>query len=320
MAKLKFERKGAFSETLESKQAKAQEAMVEISEKLSTGDISEINISQIISPLKHDRVGYSELAIKEFAHSLKEVGQLQPIVIRVLPDGKYERIIGFRRILAAKEAGWTKIKAIVLNDISEEVAALMMLSENLHREDPNMYDQTLKLIEWISLSIKLTEEDVIKLLYRFRNYDSNKINDLTDEEKSLRDMVNTILEKTAKISLTTMVDRLRILSLDKRLIQAMREKGLQYSIAFELNKIKEKESFGPLLSRTLQERPSKNELKEWIKEWDKTFSYNEPIKEISIQSKAKDILKILTAKKIKSLNKENLEEIQLLLEKIKNLL
>lgn len=320
MAKLKFERKGAFSEALETEQVKVQEVLAVVSEKISAGDISEINISQIQSPLKHDRVGYSELAIKEFAQSLKEVGQLQPIVVRVLQDGTYERIIGFRRILAAKEAGWKKIKAIVLDNVSEEIAALMMLSENLHREDPNVYDQTLKLIEWISLSINLSEENVIKLLYRFRNFDSNKINDLSDEEKQLRDAISMILDKTAKISLTTMVDRLRVLSLDKRLIQAMREKGLSYSNAFELNKIKEEESFGSLLHRAIQEKPSKNEIKTWIKEWNKNFSENEPMKEVSIQSKAKDISKILTAKKIKSLNKENLEEIQLLLEKIKTLL
>lgn len=318
MAKIKFERKGAFASAVETENEKAQEALDVVTEKTSNGETLLIRLDVIENPTKHDRVGYSPIAIKELSQSLKELGQLQPIVVRLLPSGKYERIIGFRRILAAKMAGWTDINAVVLENIEDDVAALMMLSENIHREDPNVYDQTVKLIEFISLSIGMNEEELVKLLYRFRNFDSNKIDDLSEEEKDAREKVNIVLERTAKISLTTMVDRLRVLSLSSKLINAMREKGLSYTNAVELNKIKEEEIMESLLVRAILEKPSKNEVKSWIKA---IKSDDKQPKEMSkILNAIQSLSKALTVKKIQKIPKDNAEEIIKLLQKVENLL
>jgi ParB family chromosome partitioning protein len=318
MAKIKFERKGAFAAVVEEENAKVEVALQEIDKKVSNNDVISIDIESIKNPAKHDRIGYSQSAINEMALSLKEVGQLQPIVVRRLADDKFERIIGFRRILAAKVAGWSKIKAVVLDDISDDVAALMMLSENMHREDPNLYDQTLKLIEFIALSLKITEDELIKQLYRLRNFDSGRIDKLEEYEKEVREKIEVILERTAKITLRTMVDRLRVLSLDEDIIHAMREKGLAYANAVELNRVKNNEDRRMLLERAVKERPSKNEVILWIKSLkaDETKIPTQP----DIVEIAKRVNKLVSAKKITKLTKADQDKLLEYFSKISEIL
>ncbi|MHB8100359.1 MAG: ParB/RepB/Spo0J family partition protein [Sulfuricurvum sp.] len=318
MAKMKFERKGAFAAVVEEENAKVEAALQEIEKMTSNNDVISIDIETIKNPAKHDRVGYSQSTINEMALSLKEVGQLQPIVVRRLADDKFERIIGFRRILAAKVAGWSKIKAVVLDDISDDVAALMMLSENMHREDPNLYDQTLKLIEFIALSMKITEDELIKQLYRLRNFDSGRIDDLEEHEKEAREKIEVILERTAKITLRTMVDRLRVLSLDEDIIHAMREKGLAYANAVELNRVKNDEDRRILLERAVKERPSKNEVILWVKSLkaDETKKPTQP----GIVEIAKRVNKLVSAKRITKLTKANQDKLLEYFSKISEIL
>jgi len=307
MAKAKFERKGAFAAVVEEENAKVEAVLHEIKKRASDNDVIMLDIDTIKNPAKHDRVGYSQSTINEMALSLKEVGQLQPIVVRRLADNQFERIIGFRRILAAKVAGWNTIKAIILDDISDDVAALMMLSENMHREDPNLYDQTLKLIEFIALSMKITEEELIKQLYRLRNFDSGRLDDLEEHEKDAREKIEVILERTAKITLRTMVDRLRVLSLDENIIHAMREKGLAYANAVELNKVKNDEDRRVLLERAIKERPSKNEVILWVKAL-KGDDLNE-MPNLGIIEIAKKVTKLASAKKISKLTKADQDKL-----------
>jgi len=318
MAKMKFERKGAFAAVVEEENAKVEAVLKEVEKRVSTNNVAMIDIDIITNPKKHDRVGYSQSTINEMALSFKEIGQLQPIVVRALPNGKYERIIGFRRILAAKEAKWTQIKAIVLDEISDDVAALMMLSENMHREDPNIYDQTIKLIEFISISMGISEEELIKLLYRFRNFDSNRVDKLEENEKDAREKIEIILERTAKITLRTMSDRLRVLSLDEDIIHAMRERGLSYINAVEINKVKNDESRRVLLERAIEERPSKNEVIAWVKGL-KTDEITENMKN-GLLEMAKNITKGISAKSIKNLAKADQEKLMEYFKKIDEIL
>lgn len=315
---LRPERKGAFASAVAAETdriAQAEEALRAAAERTKSGDIIELDIESIVSPPKHDRVGYSQATINEMADSMKSVGQLQPIVVRLLENGSYERIIGFRRILAAKKAGMHTIKAIILEGISDDVAALMMLSENMHREDPNLYDQTLKLIDYISVSLGISDEELIKQLYRYRNFDSNRLDDIEENEKIVRERIEIILKKTAKITLTTMVDRLRVLSLDEEIIHAMREKGLTYANAVELNKVKNKEELKMLLLRAEKDKPSKNEVKEWVK----ALKGNVPTgKEVrgGIFEIAKNALKGVTEKQIRALSDSERERLSGLLEEL----
>lgn len=76
---------------------------------------------------------YDMNTIGQLADTLKEVGLIQPIRVRIV-DGHYEIVCGERRYRAAKLAGWKQIEGYIC-DVSDEVARDMILIENLQRED-----------------------------------------------------------------------------------------------------------------------------------------------------------------------------------------
>ncbi len=101
------------------------------------GELKEIPIDQIkISPFQTRRQ-FSEDQLEELAKSIREVGILQPPVVRPLPSGDgYELIAGERRFRAAQLAGLELLPAIV-RETGTEISAQATLIENLQRVDLN---------------------------------------------------------------------------------------------------------------------------------------------------------------------------------------
>ncbi|KUL61380.1 MULTISPECIES: ParB/RepB/Spo0J family partition protein [unclassified Streptomyces] len=104
----------------------------------------------LISPNpRQPREVFDEDALAELVTSIKEVGLLQPVVVRQLGAGRYELIMGERRWRACREAGLERIPAIV-RATDDEKLLLDALLENLHRaqlnplEEAAAYDQLLK--------------------------------------------------------------------------------------------------------------------------------------------------------------------------------
>ncbi|MEU8540136.1 ParB/RepB/Spo0J family partition protein [Streptomyces sp. NPDC048717] len=95
------------------------------------------------------RTVFDEDALAELVSSIKEVGLLQPVVVRRLDDERFELIMGERRWRACREAGLERIPAIV-RATEDDKLLLDALLENLHRaqlnplEEAAAYDQLLK--------------------------------------------------------------------------------------------------------------------------------------------------------------------------------
>ncbi|HEV2640690.1 MAG TPA: ParB/RepB/Spo0J family partition protein [Actinocrinis sp.] len=117
---------------------------------------AEIPVGEIVPNARQPRENFDLEAMDELIHSIKEVGLLQPIVVRTLTateaarDGaRYELIMGERRWRAAQQAGLELIPTIV-RDTEDERMLLDALLENLHRsqlnplEEAAAYDQLLK--------------------------------------------------------------------------------------------------------------------------------------------------------------------------------
>ena len=113
---------------------------------------AELAIDAIMPNAKQPRDYFEQSAMDELVHSIREVGLLQPIVVRPegpVGAGKYELIMGERRWRAAQQAGLERIPAIV-RETGDERMLLDALLENLHRsqlnplEEAAAYDQLLK--------------------------------------------------------------------------------------------------------------------------------------------------------------------------------
>jgi ParB family chromosome partitioning protein len=83
---------------------------------------------------------FDEEAMAELVHSVREIGLLQPIVVRELSPGSYELIMGERRWRAAQKAGLEKIPAIVRQTEDSDMLRDALL-ENLHRSQLNPLEE-----------------------------------------------------------------------------------------------------------------------------------------------------------------------------------
>ena len=105
------------------------------------GEVKPIRLSDLdISP-SNVRKQNVTADLDSLAASLKEFGLLQPIVVHERVD-RYTVIVGQRRYLAAKQLGWERIPAFVLNrPFDQEQSTILSLSENIQRRDLSARDQ-----------------------------------------------------------------------------------------------------------------------------------------------------------------------------------
>ncbi|MGW7606038.1 ParB/RepB/Spo0J family partition protein [Streptomyces sp. NPDC054766] len=110
---------------------------------------AELPLDYITPNPRQPREVFDEDALSELVTSIKEVGLLQPVVVRQVGPARYELIMGERRFRACREAGLEAIPAIV-RATEDEKLLLDALLENLHRaqlnplEEAAAYDQLLK--------------------------------------------------------------------------------------------------------------------------------------------------------------------------------
>jgi ParB family transcriptional regulator, chromosome partitioning protein len=99
-----------------------------------------IPVDQITPNPKQPRSVFDEEAMDELVHSVKEIGLLQPVVVRRLAADRYELVMGERRWRATQQAGLETIPAIV-RETADDVMLRDALLENLHRSQLNPLEE-----------------------------------------------------------------------------------------------------------------------------------------------------------------------------------
>lgn len=116
--------------------------------------INEIELSRIDANPEQPRSTFDEETLQELADSIRELGIIQPLSLRMKDDGRYQIIAGERRWRAAQMAGLTTVPAYV-RTVSDSEMTEMALIENIQREDLNAIEVALtfrKLIDTYSLT------------------------------------------------------------------------------------------------------------------------------------------------------------------------
>lgn len=123
-----------------------------------SGRPREIPLGQIERNPFQTRSRFDEAALTELAASIAATGVVQPVLVRPLPDGRFQLIAGERRWLASQKAGKETIPAI-LRQVSDEQAMEMTIVENLQRADLNPMEQA-RAYDRLSREFKLTQEQM----------------------------------------------------------------------------------------------------------------------------------------------------------------
>ena len=118
----------------------------------------EIPIEKVERNPFQTRSVFDEAKLKELATSIRSAGVFQPVVVRALPEGRYQLIAGERRWRASQIAGKKTIPAIV-RQLSELQAMEMTVIENLQREDLNPMDQA-RAFDRLNKEFNLTQEEM----------------------------------------------------------------------------------------------------------------------------------------------------------------
>jgi ParB family chromosome partitioning protein len=96
----------------------------------------ELTIGSVTPNPRQPRQAFDEEALDELAASIREVGLLQPVVVRKVMPGRYELIMGERRWRACQRAELEQIPAIVRATADDDLLRDALM-ENLHREQLN---------------------------------------------------------------------------------------------------------------------------------------------------------------------------------------
>ena len=95
---------------------------------------TDLDITTVHPSADNHRKTFKDASLQELAESIREVGILQAIAVRPRTEGSYEIIYGERRYRASLLAGAKTIKATIYNNVTDDEAEDMSLSENLQRE------------------------------------------------------------------------------------------------------------------------------------------------------------------------------------------
>jgi ParB family transcriptional regulator, chromosome partitioning protein len=127
-----------------------------------------------IRPNPHQpRRNFDTETIAELAHSIREVGLLQPIVVREVEDGSYELVMGERRWRAAQEAGLATLPAIVRRTQDDEMLRDALL-ENIHRVQLNPLEEAAA-YEQLLAEFGVTQSELADRIGRSRPVVTNTI-------------------------------------------------------------------------------------------------------------------------------------------------
>lgn len=146
---------------------KIREVIEEDSSKLM-----EVDISDIIPNEAQPRKNFDKDELYDLSQSIKKYGIIQPLLLKKKED-KYEIIAGERRYRAAKDAGLSKIPAIV-KDVSDEISSRIAIIENIQRKDLNPVEEAMSYKHLLD-SQDLTQKELADEIGKSRQYIGNTI-------------------------------------------------------------------------------------------------------------------------------------------------
>ena len=181
---------------------------------------AEVAIDQIVPNTKQPREVFDEDDLKELSASIKEVGVLQPVVVRTIPtqgrskklqefledkpEARYELIMGERRLRASQLAGETTIPAII-RDTEDGDLLRDALLENLHRAQLNPLEEA-SAYQQLMADFGATQEELAKRIARSRPQIANTLRLLKlppSVQKKVAAQVITAGHARALLSLST---------------------------------------------------------------------------------------------------------------------
>ena len=207
--------------------------------------VLQVPIEEIIPNRFQPRLSFDDASLNDLASSIKQHGIIQPLVLRRKND-KYEIIAGERRFKAAKIAGLSSVPAVISN-LDDNASAEVAIVENIQRKDLTAIEEA-------------------------RSFQA-----LLDKGYMTQDE----LARKMGLSQSAISNKLRLLTLDESVQEAILAEKISERHARTLLKVPSHEKQKELVARIINERLTVRQLEEVIKESENTGETKmEPIKNI----------------------------------------
>ena len=207
--------------------------------------VLQVPIEEIIPNRFQPRLSFDDASLNDLASSIKQHGIIQPLVLRRKND-KYEIIAGERRFKAAKIAGLSSVPAVISN-LDDNASAEVAIVENIQRKDLTAIEEA-------------------------RSFQA-----LLDKGYMTQDE----LARKMGLSQSAISNKLRLLTLDESVQEAILAEKISERHARTLLKVPSHEKQKELVTRIINERLTVRQLEEVIKESENTGETKmEPIENI----------------------------------------
>ncbi|MFM7949350.1 MAG: ParB/RepB/Spo0J family partition protein [Actinomycetales bacterium] len=133
----------------------------------------EVAIETVKPNRRQPRSIFDDEALQELAASIREIGILQPPVVRRIGENQYELIMGERRLRAAKLAGLTTIP-VIIRETSDNELLREALIENIHRSALNSLEEAAAYNQMLS-DFGLTHDELAKKIGKSRPVITNTL-------------------------------------------------------------------------------------------------------------------------------------------------
>ncbi|MGL5960124.1 MAG: ParB/RepB/Spo0J family partition protein [Bacteroidales bacterium] len=203
--------------------------------------VKEVSIDEIEANPSQPRVNFDEEQLLELANSIKELGIIQPIVVRPLATNKYQIISGERRWRASRIAG-LKAVPVYIREVNDQERQLMAIVENVQRKDLDAMEIA------IGYQLLLTEYN------------------LTQEE-----VARQVGQKRS-----TVANYMRLLKLPEEIQLAIREQAISMGHARALITMSDAEAQRSIAERIVVKGLSVRQVEDLVKMWGKQKGDDKP--------------------------------------------
>lgn len=235
----------------------------ETTETTETPPISEVPITQINLPTQQPRHYFDPAKMAHLIESVREHGILEPLIVRPIAPNQYELIAGERRLRAAQSLNLAQVP-ISVREFSDREAQQIALVENLQREDLNPIEETEAILALLTLSLEVTEAEIIAILNQVSNAQKRNL-ELTENVFRQHEQIENLLQGIGRFTAQSFrSSRLPLLNLPEEILMALRQGKLEYTKARAIAQVKDKIQRKKLLKQAVTKELSLSAIKEEI--------------------------------------------------------
>jgi ParB family transcriptional regulator, chromosome partitioning protein len=214
--------------------------------------------------------------------SIQDNGILEPLLVRPLSGEIYELVAGERRLRAAQAIGLIEVP-ILIRELSDQEALKHSLIENLLREDLNPLEETETVLKLLALSLSLTTEQAVSLLYRMQNDTHRSTHNVMGQLET--QIVQNVFAQIGMSWESFVNNRLPLLKLPEDVLTVLREGQLAYTKAKAISLVKDASVRQDLLSIAISQKLSLSQIRKHIAELLKSSTQTaQPLAEDGTQS------------------------------------